>query len=541
MDGFAYNRDIGRTLLAVAGFGIVSFACQSSALAADCSSLAGKTFGAATIIGATSVSPPSSLLGMDPPVPVAINAAFCRVQGVIRPVADSDIRFEVWLPPTDEWNGKYLGVGNGGFAGSLIYPAMARGLDAAYAVSGTDTGHSGGSLDSAWASGHPEKIADFGWRAIHETAAASKGVIDAYYGKAPSHAYFNGCSDGGREALMEAQRFPNDYDGIVAGAPANFWTKLEANAVWAAQAVAEPGAWLSPANLSLVTSAALRACRGADGYLDDPAACRFDPSALVCKAGETENCLTDAQVGALKELYSGAKDAARNPIGPGYAVGGEAGATGWPLWITGNSAQGAAGSLLSVFGTGHYANLVFDKPDWRIGGRNVGADFAISVKKTGDALDADNPDLSAFKAAGGKLIQYHGWNDAAIPPRNSINYYTAVAGKMGGVEQIKPFYRLFMAPGMEHCGLGPGPNAIGGVFGLPSPSQDPEHDVVAALARWVEQGVAPETIVATRYQDNDPTKGIEAQRPWCAYPAIARYSEKGERSEASSFACAAEK
>src|SRR3984957_16496271 len=293
MDGFAYNRDIGRTLLAVAGFGIVSFACQSSALAADCSSLAGKTFGAATIIGATSVSPPSSLLGMDPPVPVAINAAFCRVQGVIRPVADSDIRFEVWLPPTDGWNGKYLGVGNGGFAGSLIYPAMARGLDAAYAVSGTDTGHSGGSLDSAWASGHPEKIADFGWRAIHETAAASKAVIEAYYGKAPSHAYFNGCSDGGREALMEVQRFPADYDGIVAGAPAHAWTQLRSAAMWDEQALAaSPESWLSPEKLGLVSKAAVAACHGENGVIGDPGQCRFDPSSLSCKAGQSDACLT---------------------------------------------------------------------------------------------------------------------------------------------------------------------------------------------------------------------------------------------------------
>jgi feruloyl esterase len=538
MSGFALNRDVWRTLAAIA---VVWFAWESKALSADCGSLAGKSFGPAMITAATSVSPPSSLVGMDPPTPTPIKSAFCRVEGTIKPTPDSDIRFEVWLPPTEAWNGKYQAVGNGGFAGSLIYPAMAWGLDAAYAVSGTDTGHSGGSLDSTWALGRPEKIADFGWRAIHETALASKAVIEAYYGKAPSHAYFNGCSDGGREALMEAQRFPADYDGIVAGAPANFWTKLEANAEWAAQAVGEPGAWLSPANLSLVTSAALKACGGASGYLDDPSACRFDPSTLVCKPGQTESCLTDAQVGALKKLYSGANDDAGKAIGPGYAVGGEAGATAWPLWITGNTSQGAAGSLLSLFATGHYANLVFDKPDLRIAGRNVGDDFAASVKKAGEALDADNPDLGAFKAAGGKLIQYHGWNDAAIPPQNSLNYYTAVANKMGGVEQVQSFYRLFFAPGMEHCGVGPGPSAVGGVFGLPSPSRDPEHDVVAALARWVEQGAAPEKIVATRYRDNNPTEGIEAQRPWCPYPVIARYSEKGERTAASSFACTADK
>jgi feruloyl esterase len=478
---------------------------------------------------------------MDPPKPTPIADPFCRVQGTIKPTADSDIKFEVWLPPAETWNGKYQAIGNGGFAGSLIYLSMGTGLSAGYAVSGTDTGHAGGSLESAWALGHPEKVADFGWRAIHETALASKAIIDVYYGKKPSHSYFNGCSDGGREALMEAQRFPEDYDGIVAGAPANFWTKLEANAVWATQAVSEHDAWLSPETLSTITRAVLKACPSGAGYLDDPGSCRFDPSVLACKAGQTENCLTEAQLGALKKLYAGARSAAGEPIGPGYAPGGEAGATGWPLWITGDVSHGPSASLLSMFGTGHYANLVFDNRDWRIAGRDVGEDFAVSVKRTGAAIDADNSNLAAFRSRGGKLIQYHGWSDAAIPPQNSIDYYESVAGRLGGLEQTQSFYRLFMGPGMEHCGMGAGPNAIGGVFGLPSPSNDPDHDVVAALARWVEQGVAPEKIVATRYRDNDPAKGIEAQRPWCPYPAIARYSEKGEPTEAASFFCAARK
>ena len=201
------------------------------------------------------------------------------MQGTIRPSADSDIKFEVWLPPEGSWNGKYQGVGNGGFAGSLIYAPMSWALEAGYAVAGTDTGHSGGSLDADWALGHPEKIADFGWRAIHLTAEASKAIVADYYGKAPEHAYFSGCSDGGREALMEAQRFPQDYDGIVAGAPASDWTKLLTNAVWSEQALDQPNAWLSPEKLSIVTKAVLAACHGEDGYLGNPAECRFDPRA----------------------------------------------------------------------------------------------------------------------------------------------------------------------------------------------------------------------------------------------------------------------
>ena len=519
-----------RTTVVILAAGI-ALAAPSIAAEADCGGLAGKSFGTATVTAATSVSPPSDFVGADSPQPTPVGAPFCRSQGTIKPTSDSDIQFEVWLPA--KWNGKYLAVGNGGFAGSLIFPAMARGLAAGYAVSATDTGHEGGSLDSAWALGHPEKIADFGWRAIHETAVASKEIIDAFYGKAPTRSYFNGCSDGGREALMEAQRFPTDYDGIVAGSPANFWTKLEANAVWAAQSIGSPGAWLSPEALSTVAHAALKTCPSTGGYIDDPAACRFDPSVLLCEGSETNGCLTDGQVGALKRLYSGAMSSDGRPIGPGYAPGGEA---EWPLWIVGKPPQGA-GSLLSIFGTGHYANLVYDNPNWRIEGQNVGDDYVASVKKTGGSLDADNPDLSAFKAAGGKLIQYHGWNDAAIPPENSIDYYTAVANKMGGVDSIRSFYRLFMAPGMEHCGMGPGPNAIGGVFGLPSPSSDSEHDVISALSNWVEHGFAPEKIVATRYRDNDPAKPIDAQRPWCPYPARAKVSPGAKASEAGSFSC----
>ena len=443
------------------------------------------------------------------------------------------------MPPVGYWNGKYEGVGNGGFAGSLIYPAMSWGLGAGYAVSGTDTGHAGGPLDAGWALGHPEKIADFGWRGIHETAAASKAVVEAYYGKAPAHAYFAGCSDGGREALMEAQRFPQDYDGIVAGAPANYWTKLLANAVWTEQALNQPNSWIAPDKLPVITKAVFAACHGEGGYLDDPAQCRFDPSSLVCKAGQSEGCLSEPEAAALRKIYSGTQDANGKSIFPGYPPGGEAGPAAWALWITGSDPKRTSGSLINGFGTGFFADMVFDKPDWRIDDQNVVEALADAEKKTAEPLDSANPDLSAFKAAGGKLIQYHGWHDAAIPAQSSIEYYQSVAAKMDGVDNIRSFYRLFLAPGMEHCGGGPGPNAVGGVFGLPSPSRDPGHDIVAALAHWVEDGAAPDSIVATRYRDNDPAKAIEAQRPWCAYPATARYAGRGDRSAPASFVCQA--
>lgn len=532
---FSASLRLKRRHLLAGGAALAALA-SGAALAADCGGLAGKAFGPATITAATSVSPPSSLLGLDPPQPTEIKAPFCRVEGVIKPSSDSDIKFEVWLPAASAWNGKFGEIGNGGFAGSLILPSMALRLEQGYAVSGTDTGHPGASLDPDWALGHPEKIADFGWRAIHETADASKAVISAYYAKPPSRSYFAGCSDGGREALVEAQRFPKDFDGIVAGAPANYWTNLMTNAAATMRALGKPGAWLSPGDLALVSAAAQRACPSGDGYLDDPGSCKFDPATLLCKAGQKEHCLSDAQLDGLKAVYAGTVDADGKRINPGYPPGGEAGPAAWSLWITGTDPKRTAGSLMSGFSSGYFANMVFDKPGWTPKDGSVAGDWA-AARKTAEAFDAANPDLSAFKAAGGKLLQYHGWSDAAIPTTSSVHYYNAVAARLGGVDEIKSFYRLFLAPGMMHCGGGPGPSAVSGVFGQTAPSADAEHDVLAALDRWVEKGQAPEKIVATRYKDDNPTQGVAAQRPWCAYPATAHFSGAGAHGEAANFTC----
>ena len=228
------------------------------------------------------------------------------------------------------------------------------------------------------------------------------------------------------------------------------------------------------------------------------------------------------------------------PSTPGYPVGGEAGPGAWSLWITGTEPLRTSGSLISGFSTGYFADMVYDKPNWKPDDGDVASDWS-AAQKTSQALDAADPDLSAFKAAGGKLLQYHGWSDAAIPATSSIDYYKAVAARMGGWTQIQPFYRLFMAPGMMHCGLGPGPSAVGGVFGPPPPSHDPEHDVLSSLDRWVEKGEAPEKIIATRYNGEDPASGVAAQRPWCAYPANARFSGSGNHSDAAAFVCEAPK
>lgn len=441
------------------------------------------------------------------------------------------------LPRSGTGNTK--GVGNGGFAGFLIYPAMNWALETGSAVSGTDTGHTGTGIESHWALGRPTQAVDFGWRAIHETAVASKKIVEAFYSRAPAHAYFTGCSDGGREALMEAQRFPNDYDGTVAGAPANFWTHLLPMAAWVEQAlVAEPGSGIPAAKLPAITHAVLAACHGEAGYLDDPSRCEFDPAVLRCKAGDADTCLTDAQITAVRKIYSGPHNSAGQPIFPGFEPGSEAGLAGWSLWITGPGRNPSVGPLHLAFARGYFSDFVFDKPNWDIGTMNFDSDVALADQRTGEALNAIDTDLTRFKATGGKLIQYHGWYDPAIPPRSSIDYYQAVASKMGGIEELQSFYRLFMAPGMQHCGKGEGPNAVGGVFGLPAPSKDASHDVVAALAHWVEAGLPPAQIVATRYKDNDSGKGIQAQRPWCPYPEVARYSGQVSRRDVDNFACA---
>ena len=295
----------------------VALLVTTAASAASCGDFAGKTYGPATIVAATSVSGRSSFLGKDPPQPTVIEAPFCRIEGVIKPTSDLDIRFEVWLPAVEKWNGKLEAVGNGGFAGSLIYPSMKRALDQGYATTATDTGHEGGPIDAGWALGHSERIADFGWRGIHETAIASKAIVAEYYGKPATHAYFVGCSDGGREALMEAQRFPQDFIGIVAGAPASAWNRLFANALADYQALSAPDAWLSPDDLALVTKETLAACGGENGVLPDPLACHFDPAKLTCNPGQNSACLSTAKVSALKAIYAGPKDDKGMQILPG--------------------------------------------------------------------------------------------------------------------------------------------------------------------------------------------------------------------------------
>ena len=344
---------------------------------------------------------------------------------------------------------------------------------------------------------------------------------------------------------MEAQRYPKDYDGLVAGDPPIFYTKLLTNGLKVEQAlVATPDSWISPEKLAGVTDAAVEACDGKNGIIDDPRQCHFDPSKLACMtvvgalAGTKSNkCLSAPQIETLKKIYSGLQDPSDKTIFSGYSPGGESDPRGWSFWLTGAEPKRIEQSLMYSFVTGYFANMVFDQSRWNFRHQDLTDALAKAEEKTGRALNATDPDLTAFRDEGGKILQYHGWNDAGIPAQSSIDYYEEVADKMGGIGEVQSFYRLFMAPGMQHCGFGFGPNAVGSAVGLPPPIRDPAHDIVAALAHWVEDDTAPDQIIATLYRNNDPSKGIAAQRPWCPYPATARYSGHGDSANVASYVC----
>jgi len=488
--------------------------------AANCDHVGG------TVVAAGAFAPPSG-----PKAAIyKVTPEFCRVQGVLTPTADSHIEFEVWLPSSG-WNGKYLGVGNGGFAGSIGYTALADAVANGYAASSTDTGHQAGGTDGAWALKHYEKMVDYGYRAIHETAEKSKALVSAFYGDAPKWTYFSSCSNGGRQALMEAQRYPADYDGIIAGAPANYFTHHLAGFVWNAQALDAAG-YIPPVKLKLIESAALAACGSDNGVIDDPSKCHFDPATIACKGEASDSCLTEAQVAALKKIYAGPQNSKGEQLFPGYEPGGETGLGGWGAWITGFSA-GKTAQL--AFGNGFFGDMIFQDAAWDYRKMNFDSDMKVADDKGARIFNATDPNLKAFKDHGGKLLLYHGWSDAAIPPVNTIHYYESVLQKMGP-NDAHEFVELFMVPGMQHCGGGPGPND----FGAKSPARaDTDNSMIKSLEQWVEKGTMPAKIIATKYKtDGNRASGVARTRPLCPYPMVAKYSGSGSADDAANFSCA---
>ena len=468
--------------------------------------------------------------------------AFCRVEGVIAPTEDSEIHFAVWMP-TKGWNGKFRGVGNYGFAGQIEFGDMAEAIRRGYSAASTDTGHRGGDTDPAWALKHPEKVADFGYRAIHEMTVKAKAIIRSFYGQAPQWSYFEGSSNGGREALIEAQRFPEDYDGILAGAAPISGTNLLTAALY--NTYPSPAAYIPASKIPAISAAVLSACDAldgiSDGILNDPRQCHFDPSALRCQGAESDGCLTSAQVSQLKKIYAGLRNSKGEQLFPGYMPGGEEGEDGWAGWIIG-PARGQGG--ITIYALNYFRDMVVENPAWNF--RSVSPEHAAQMadEKTGRAVNATDPNLRRFRARGGKLIIYHGWSDPGIPALSTINYYDSLVANMG-LQETGGFVRVYLAPGMHHAFLGPGPNffgqvdlvSLGGPADAPTPT-DPQHNISSALVQWVENGVAPGPIIATKYvNDLDPSQGVKMTRPLCPYPQIAKHKGSGDTNDAANFVC----
>jgi len=429
--------------------------------------------------------------------------SFCRVAMTLRPGPTSDVKAEVWMPVTG-WNGKLQVAGNGGFAGTIGYRALATALAAGYAAAGTNTGHTGPAANTF---ATEDATLDFAYRAVHETAVAAKQAVDGYYGAAPKFSYFNGCSTGGRQALTAAQRYPDDFDGIVGGAPAIFTTKQAFGQIWFHQAIALGEGAIAKEKLPLIHDAVLAACDtldGAkDGVLENPLACTFDPGVLACKPGAaSESCLTAPQVESVRKVYAGATHATTGEkIFPGLERGSE---LGWsPVPVS--------------YAVDYFKHVVFKNPSWSPASLGFGVDVAEAYPAAHQIFDANDPRLGAFAGRGGKLLMYQGWAEPGIPPGHIVNYYAAVKAQTAGAESA---VRLFMVPGMGHCGGGDGASTF---------------DMVPALDRWVETGTAPERIPASRVRNGK----VDRTRPLCAYPRYARYSGTGSMDDAASFICAA--
>jgi feruloyl esterase len=482
--------------------------------AATCESLTALSTPETTITLATTVpagtfTPPGST--PDEPIASLTNLpAFCRVAATLKPTSDSDIKVEVWLPVSN-WNGKYQAVGNGGWAGSILYAALGEALKRGYATSSTDTGHVGGTAKDML--GHPEKLIDYSYRAIHEMTVKAKTIVEAFYDRGPQISYFVGCSAGGRQALLEAQRFPGDFNGIIAGAPAiNTTPMYQAARMSIPQAtLKDPASYIPPAKYPMIHQAVVNACDALDGLkdglIDDPRQCRFDFKAIECKSGDSATCLTTPQVQAATKILSPVMHPrSGKELLPRLEPGSE---LGWGVQAGGPEPYNNVLERLKY--------VVFKDPNWDWKKFNLATDLA-PLEHMDDPANATDPNLTAFMSRGGKLLVYHGWADQQVVPTSSIHYYSAVQAAMGGAGKTSDWLRLFMAPGMGHCRGGDGPNTF---------------DALTALEAWVEKGTAPNQIIASH-----STKGIvDRTRPLCAYPMVARYTGTGSIDDAANFSC----
>ena len=455
--------------------------------------------------------PPSTTITSATIVPAAGTAPeHCLVVGRV----DTEINFQLRLPTTT-WNGKFYHAGGGGFVGTVPQApvALARG----YATIGTDTGHVGSAIDGSWALNRPDRQVNWGFRAIHVVTVAGKQIVNTAYGQAPRLSYFEGCSNGGRQAAMESQRFPTDFNGIIAAAPALDITGLMLGFNSTSQAFA--AAPLPAAKLDVLANAVTAACDGGDtvtdGLVGYTRRCNFDPGVLMCTAGDAPSCLTAGQVEAVRTVYDGPMTSAGQQLHPGFPPGHENGGTGWQLWISGNPAP-LGQPLHFIFQDQFMRFFIFSNPAYNSLTFDLDTDTPL-VTATAPTFDATNPDISAFRAAGGKLLMWHGQADPALTVDRTIQYYNDVAKAMGNKNKIESFYRLFLPEGMHHCGGGPGLNSF---------------DALTALEQWVEGGIAPDSLLASHVGP-----GVARTRPVCSHPKIAVYDGSGDINRATSYSC----
>lgn len=432
--------------------------------------------------------------------------AFCRVKATMKPTTDSNIEIEVWLP-TAEWNGKFLAVGSGGWGGSIAYSRMADALRRGYATSATDDGHTGPS--ASFIVGHPQKFIDFAYRAEHEMTVEAKTLINAFYGHAPKYSYWNGCSGGGREGLLQAYRYPDEFDGIIAGDPANI--RRNAWALWlAAQTLKDPSAYIPAAKYRMIHRFVLDACDAndglKDGLIENPESCQVDFRALQCKGPDGPNCLTSHQVQSAQTIMSPATTSTGKILFPRLEPGTE---LRWDRLAGGPQP-------IDLF-VDEFRYVVYQDPnwDWRTFDLERDSAKAHEIDKDVDELD---PHLAPFAKHGGKLLIYHGWADEQVAPGSSVEFYKSVLSLSGDPEHASNWVRLFMVPGMEHCSGGEGPDTF---------------DKLSVIEQWVEQGKAPAQIIAV----HETAGKVDRTRPLCPYPQVARYNGSGNIDDASNFSC----
>jgi Tannase and feruloyl esterase len=494
----------------------------------SCESLASLKIADVTITLAKSIAPPPdfevpSLPGRyGTPAGQKVTVPFCRVAGYATPTSDSHIAFEVWLPPAAKWNGLYLGEGNPGFVGAISYGGMARELEQGYATASTDTGHADKEATGAlppWAIGHPELVADWGYRAVHETTVAAKQILRAYYGKPQRLSFWSSCHEGGNQALTEAQKYPADFDGIAAGDPAYDITHLQAVSVYLSWVALKDGVkgpeYVPPSKFPVIHRAVLDKCDALDGardgIIENPMLCHFDPATIECPPKEdNESCLTPAQVQTVRQVYAGAKFADGQQIYPGLEPGSE---LDWHWMLSGPDPM--------AINKDFFATIVFQNADWDWHTFDVSRDTRLADEKIGAMVNFANPDLRPFEEHGGKLLMYQSWQEAAIPPGGLVDYYQRVEAAMGGPGKTQEFARLFVVPGAGMCsGF-----SVGNFQGA--------WNALDVIEKWRETGVAPKEIITS----HRVAGAVNRTHPACPYPQAAIYKGTGDPYDAANFTC----